>query len=151
MYSSGGEIAVGWHAAGYKKQNRSAVCGGFLSLSGYKPLLGWKWIKMCSCKRNITFIISCQFQTGLRILKTLFDFYVFFKNLYWRRRIHIIVRVLYLDVCDNTIWNPFSMLFLFFVFLGWVDLAWHKRVPKWNSDLIRLQQVESLKEALKGC
>lgn len=35
--------------------------------------------KMCSCKRNITFIISCQFQTGLRILKTLFDFYVFFK------------------------------------------------------------------------
>lgn len=35
--------------------------------------------KMCSCKRNITFIISCQFQKGLRILKTLFDFYVFFK------------------------------------------------------------------------
>lgn len=35
--------------------------------------------KVCSCKRNITFIISCQFQTGLRILKTLFDFYVFFK------------------------------------------------------------------------
>lgn len=24
-------------------------------------------------KRSITFIISCQFQTGLRILKTLFD------------------------------------------------------------------------------
>lgn len=39
----------------------------------------WKQ-KMCSCKRNITFIISCQFQTGLRILKTLFDFYVFFKT-----------------------------------------------------------------------
>lgn len=28
-------------------------------------------------KRSITFIISCQLQTGLRILKTLFDLSVF--------------------------------------------------------------------------
>lgn len=52
-----------------KKIKGSAVGGGFLS-SEYEPPCGRKdggTKKKCPCKRNITFIISCQFQTGLRI------------------------------------------------------------------------------------
>lgn len=64
-------------------------------------------------KRSITFIISCQFQTGLRILKTLFDLSVsiffFFLSL-GRRRIRTVCG-LYLDVCDDTVRFLFLMSF----------------------------------------
>lgn len=105
---------------------QSAVCGGFLSLSGYKPLLGRNG--KCEKKRNITFIISCQFQTGLKILKTLFDLYVFFKNLY-SRGIHIVC-VLWLDVCEKHYLIDFYR----------DESTLSDKVPKWKSDFVRLQQ-----------
>lgn len=64
-------------------------------------------------KRSITFIISCQFQTGLRILKTLFDLSVsifFFLLSLGRRRIRTVCG-LYLDVCDDTVRFLFLMSF----------------------------------------
>lgn len=50
----------------------------------------WKQ-KTYTCKRNITFIISCQFQTGLRILEILFDFYVFLKKIFIQKELTLCV------------------------------------------------------------
>lgn len=121
---------------GYK--NRSAVCGGFLSLSGYKPLLGGNG-KMCSSKRNITFIISCQFQTGLRILKTLFDFYVFFKS-WLKKNSHCMCCVF------RCLWRHNLKIDFQYFFLEWIDLAWHRESPS----RIQISSASSSGKSKKG-
>lgn len=129
-----------------KKKKRSAVCGGFLSLSGYKPLLGGNG-KMCLSKRNITLIISCQFQTGLRILKTLFDFYVFFKS-WLKKNLHCMCCVF------RCLWRPeFEIDFQYFFFLGWTDFAWPRESPsriQFSSASSRGKSKKGTKEILNG-
>lgn len=146
MYSSG-ELIVGCHTAWtqmqshlwggrFNNQSRSAVCGGFLSFSGYKPLLvGNGKKKMCLCIRNITFIISCQFQTGLRILKTLFDFYVFLRKSLLEKNSHCTCFVF------RCLWQHYlkSVLDAFY-FFGDVLTLPDTESLMWNSDLVRLQQ-----------
>lgn len=124
-----------------KKKKRSAVCGGFLSLSGYKPLLGGNG-KMCLSKRNITLIISCQFQTGLRILKTLFDFYVFFKS-WLKKNLHCMCCVF------RCLWRH-NLKSIFNIFFFWDELTLLDRESPQVEFSSRLPPAEeSLKKARK--
>lgn len=89
-------------------------------------------------KRSITFIISCQFQTGLRILKTLFDLFVsihFFSFSLGRKRIRTVCG-LYLDVCDDTV----TFLFLMSFPSAINQTLPQTKPPKKISDLVCLMQ-----------
>lgn len=95
---------------------------------------------MCLSKRNITLIISCQFQTGLRILKTSFDFYVFFKS-WLKKNLHCTCCVF------RCLWqHNLKSIFNIFFFLGWTDFAW----PRESPSRIQFSSASSSGKSKKG-
>lgn len=95
-----------------------------LNMSLRAPKEIWKTNKkMRRCKRNITFIISCQFQTGLRIRELSSDSCVFVLS--WLEKC-LLECVLYLGDRAKFIWHPLSSFF-FPACISWCG--------KWNSVL----------------